>query len=224
MIGRPCSRPRTETVAVERPKSEPERPGGPTSGRPGRGACPMPEEQRVAFDLRCVASRQDPVCPRTDFGDGLATRPRSGPDRPPRVVGHDLDAPAPFEGAVVPLRQVLVDAATSPNPANAAVSAARDRGSSSPRAKRCPASRVPSRLAWSRPTSVSGMSVVPVWRPSRDHSVSPWRTSHTGALGRPSNQGSVRADHALHAPIEHEKPRHRSMLAVLKRIRGPRRA
>lgn len=34
------------------------------------------------------------------------------------------------------------------------------------------------------PLAVSGRSVVPVWRPFRDHSVSPWRTmKQRGAIG-----------------------------------------
>lgn len=33
------------------------------------------------------------------------------------------------------------------------------------------------------PLAVSGMSVCEVWRPSRDHSVSPWRMTKTRGVG-----------------------------------------
>ncbi len=33
------------------------------------------------------------------------------------------------------------------------------------------------------PLGVKGSSVVPVWRPLRDHSVSPWRTMKTRGVG-----------------------------------------
>ena len=221
MIGRPCSRPRTETVAVERPKSEPERPGGPTSGRPGRGACV--HARRAARRLRPGAwHRADPVCPRTDFGDGLATRPRSGPSPTPGSRPRSRRSGA-LRGRRSPTPPGPRRCGHVSNPANAAVSAARDRGLVITRAKWCPASRC--RLAWSRPTSVSGMSVVPVWRPSRDHSVSPWRTSHTWRSGSPVKPGVRQsgsrtscADRAREtSPSQHAS---RSQA----RIRGPRRA
>ena len=42
-----------------------------------------------------------------------------------------------------------------------------------------PTRALPVALILFSPLAVSGMSVRPVWRPSSDHSVSPWRTMKT---------------------------------------------
>lgn len=47
-----------------------------------------------------------------------------------------------------------------------------------------PTRALPVALMRFSPLAVSGRSVVPVWRPFRDHSVSPWRTmKQRGAIG-----------------------------------------
>ncbi|MBB4923182.1 hypothetical protein FHR34_002175 [Kitasatospora kifunensis] len=58
---------------------------------------------------------------------------------------------------------------------SAAVSAARCRSEEISRSGRRPASSLAARLAWSRPTSVSGMSVLPWNRDSRFQEVWPCR-------------------------------------------------
>jgi hypothetical protein len=47
------------------------------------------------------------------------------------------------------------------------------------------------------PAGVRGMSVVPVWRPSRDHSVSPWRTMKTRGSGIADVKTMVRAQRKI---------------------------
>src|SRR5262245_36085069 len=58
-----------------------------------------------------------------------------------------------------------------------AVSMARARSLAYRAEKASPASRRPTACAWDRPTSDSGVSVVPCMRFSRFHTVSPWRTT-----------------------------------------------
>src|SRR3954470_23099287 len=65
--------------------------------------------------------------------------------------------------------------APSARPASRQVSSARERGLVKTTSKSWPARRSPSALACRCPFSVSGMSVVPVCRPLRLHSVSPCR-------------------------------------------------
>ena len=51
---------------------------------------------------------EDAVGPDADLVDGLAVRPRTGPDRPARVVRADVIGHAPFKVAVVPFTQVVI--------------------------------------------------------------------------------------------------------------------
>ena len=90
-------------------------------------------------------------------------------------VSSDLGGGDPLVVAVVPLEQVVGRGGGLGEPGQAAglegaLQRAREdltnvHSASAPR----------SSSAWRRPSSVSGTSVRPVWRPSRLHSVSPWR-------------------------------------------------
>ena len=102
----------------------------------------MGEEEHVAVDGRLEASRDDSVGASPDLLSRLAARPRTGPDRPARILGADLGGRSALMGAVVPLGQVVVDEAVrepgDPSGLRGTRSRAREYD-----ANRCPARRGP---------------------------------------------------------------------------------
>ena len=197
MTGFSRSQPRIESVAGREAEQAAERrleadpPGGEDAEE-----VPVREQQDIA--IGGLGPGEDPIRPCADLLGGLAVGPRARPDRPIRVRLADGRCQQALEGAVVPFGQVGLDRRASAKPARRAVSLARTRGLVRTRANggrpstSWVRSRSPSATAWSRPTSVSGMSVRPVCRPSRAHSVWPWRTSQILRPFRPRRRRSCR--------------------------------
>src|SRR5215218_7604430 len=110
------------------------------------------EEDRVASGLERVGDGS--VASGADLSRGLALRDAVAPEVPARALLADLVGGQTFVGPVVVLAQVGFRLG--------AVAEAGELGGL-PRAA-------------ARPSSVSGRSVEPVWRPETLHSVGPWRT------------------------------------------------
>ena len=108
MTGFSRSQPRMDTVAVLRANNPPD---GGRQVEPAGGQ--DPQEMAVREDQDIAVRGADPgehaVGPCADLFDGLAVRPRPGPDRPARVVVADVRGQATLECAVVPFPQVRVD-------------------------------------------------------------------------------------------------------------------
>ena len=158
-----------------------------SSARPARAACARGRRPRPAA---CVARARRSRGPRArpparaDSPPGQPSRHRLQPGR----RGLDLGRGEALVVAVVPLEQVLAQLARArPGRTARTFRALAATGSRARPLKLCagePRARAPRAAA--RPASVSGMSVRPVWRPSRLHSVSAWRTSSTSARAPPA--------------------------------------
>ena len=189
MTGRSRSQPRIETVAVdEREEAARGRRQAEPAGAEDAKQVAVAEEQGVAGDVGRQAARDDPVGAGPDLVDGLAARPRPGPDRPVGVLVADVGGQPALERAVVPLHQVRVGFRLRAEAGEAGRVGGAGEGTGQDEAERMAVEPAAERLGLRRArSSVSGMSVRPVWRPRRAHSVSPWRTSQTcrstGAAG-----------------------------------------
>ena len=126
--------------------------------------------------------------------DRLAARPRPAPDRPARVVGRGSPRSAGPRARRSPIRAGRGRRARRRRSRPARRSRPHATAGWSARARRGgrPAAARASR-AWSRPVSVSGTSVRPVWRPSRgplglavaDEPELVWRRPVAAGLDRP---------------------------------------
>ncbi len=111
---------------------------------------------------------------------GLATGTAAmGPDGPSRRRSHGSGSGSALRSCRSAHSARSSSTAASGNPASSAVRRARRRGLVRTRSKPCCPRRSLSTLAAASPSGSNGRSVTDVCRASRDHSVSPCRTSHS---------------------------------------------
>ena len=150
---------------------------------------------------------EDPLNPRRDVVERLTPRDPIGEEVPARALlaGISTARRPRTRRSPTPSGQRRSSGARRDRPSRRSPGA-RVSGLHHTWAKENARSRTPTSSAWRRPSSSRGRSVRPVWRPTRDDAVSPWRTRYARASPHRGRWGDASCDAGAMAKRTQDDP------------------